>query len=447
MANWQVIAGGITAPKGFRAAGIAAGLKPSGSPDLALIVSDSEAIVAGVFTTSQVRAACVDYCQDLLEGKTSARAILCNAGQANACTGEQGMEDAIASAASTATALGLPPESVMIASTGVIGQRIKIDALISGIPDLVKALSADGGDSAARAIVTTDLVTKSIALETQIGDRTVRIGGIAKGSGMIHPNMATMLGFVTCDAAVSPQLWQDMLRRATTKSFNQITVDGDTSTNDCLLALANGESRTPAITAAGPEADRLEAMLTEVCIHLAKSIARDGEGATCLVEVAVTGAMSDRAAEQIARTVAGSSLVKSAIFGRDPNWGRIAGAAGRAGTPFDQRELSISLGEFVLMKDGTPQDFDRSGASTYLKQQSERSSIAMAKILLKSTEQANDLVPVESQAPFIRQTIEIEALSHPVLITLNVGDGPGTGKAWGCDLSYDYVKINAEYTT
>ncbi|MEM9946063.1 MAG: bifunctional ornithine acetyltransferase/N-acetylglutamate synthase [Cyanobacteria bacterium P01_D01_bin.36] len=447
MANWQVIAGGITAPKGFRAAGIAAGLKPSGSPDLALIVSDSEAIAAGVFTTSQVRAACVDYCQDLLEGKTSARAILCNAGQANACTGEQGMEDAIASAASTATALGLPPESVMIASTGVIGQRIKIDALISGIPDLVKALSADGGDSAARAIVTTDLVTKSIALETQIGDRTVRIGGIAKGSGMIHPNMATMLGFVTCDAAVSPQLWQDMLRRATTKSFNQITVDGDTSTNDCLLALANGESRTPAITAAGPEADRLEAMLTEVCIHLAKSIARDGEGATCLVEVAVTGAMSDRAAEQIARTVAGSSLVKSAIFGRDPNWGRIAGAAGRAGTPFDQRELSISLGEFVLMKDGTPQDFDRSGASTYLKQQSERSSIAMAKILLKSTEQANDLVPVESQAPFIRQTIEIEALSHPVLITLNVGDGPGTGKAWGCDLSYDYVKINAEYTT
>ncbi|MEL7224461.1 MAG: bifunctional ornithine acetyltransferase/N-acetylglutamate synthase, partial [Cyanobacteria bacterium J06576_12] len=242
MANWQVIAGGITAPKGFRAAGIAAGLKPSGSPDLALIVSDSEAIAAGVFTTSQVRAACVDYCQDLLEGKTSARAILCNAGQANACTGEQGMEDAIASAASTATALGLPPESVMIASTGVIGQRIKIDALISGIPDLVKALSADGGDSAARAIVTTDLVTKSIALETQIGDRTVRIGGIAKGSGMIHPNMATMLGFVTCDAAVSPQLWQDMLRRATTKSFNQITVDGDTSTNDCLLALANGES-------------------------------------------------------------------------------------------------------------------------------------------------------------------------------------------------------------
>ncbi len=447
MTNWQVIAGGVTAPKGFRAAGIAAGLKPSGSPDLALIVSDSEAIAAGVFTTSQVRAACVEYCQDLLESKTSARAILCNAGQANACTGQQGMEDAIASAKAAAAALNFPPESIMIASTGVIGQRIKMDALLAGIPNLVSELSSDGGDRAARAIVTTDLVTKSIALETQIGDRPVRVGGIAKGSGMIHPNMATMLGFITCDAAVSPQLWQDMLRRATTKSFNQITVDGDTSTNDCLLALANGESRTPAITAAGPEADKLEAMLTEVCIHLAKSIARDGEGATCLLEVAVAGAMSDRAAEQVARTVAGSSLVKSAIFGRDPNWGRIAGAAGRAGTPFDQQELSISLGDFVLMRQGTPQTFDRSAASAYLTQQSERSTVAMSKILLKSTDQANDLCLAEDQAPFIRQSQEIEALSHPILISIKIGDGPGAGKAWGCDLSYDYVKINAEYTT
>ena len=454
MTNWQVIEGGVTAPKGFRAAGIAAGLKPSGSPDLALIVSDSEAIAAGVFTTSQVRAACVDYCQDLLEGKSSARAILCNAGQANACTGEQGMEDAIASAKAAAQALNLPAESVMIASTGVIGQRIKMDELLAGIPTVVKELSAEGGDNAAQAIVTTDLVTKSIALETQIGDRPVRIGGIAKGSGMIHPNMATMLAFVTCDAAVSGQLWQDMLRRATAKSFNQITVDGDTSTNDCLLALANGESRTPAITTPGPEADKLEAMLTEVCIHLAKSIARDGEGATCLVEVAVSGAMSDRAAGQIARTVAGSSLVKSAIFGRDPNWGRIAGAAGRAGTPFEQSELSISLGDFTLMQAGTPQAFDRVAASDYLKQQSERSSLAMSKILLKSTQQANDLVPPDEQAneqadgqTLARQSQAIEALAHPVVITIGVGDGPGVGKAWGCDLSYDYVKINAEYTT
>ncbi|MEM8501521.1 MAG: bifunctional ornithine acetyltransferase/N-acetylglutamate synthase [Cyanobacteria bacterium P01_D01_bin.1] len=447
MADWQLITGGVTAPKGFRAAGIAAGLKPSGSLDLTLIVSDCDAIAAGVFTTSQVRAACIDYCQELLEAKPSARAILCNAGQANACTGEQGKQDAIASASALTKALNLPENSVLIASTGVIGQRIKIDKLQAGIPKLVDALTHEGGDHAARAIVTTDLIAKSIALETQIGDRPVRIGGTAKGSGMIHPNMATMLAFVTCDAAVSPQLWQDMVRRATAKSFNQITVDGDTSTNDCLLALANGESRTPAITAPGPEADKLEAMLTEVCIHLAKSIARDGEGATCLIEVVVTGAMSDRAASQIARTVAGSSLVKSAVFGRDPNWGRIAGAAGRAGTPFDQAELSITLGNFALMTDGTPQAFDRTAASDYLKQCAENSTQAMSKILLGSIQSGNDLVAAKTQASFERQNNALEALSHPVAITVSVGDGPGTAKAWGCDLSYDYVKINAEYTT
>jgi glutamate N-acetyltransferase / amino-acid N-acetyltransferase len=447
MADWQIIEGGVTAPKGFRAAGVTAGLKPSGAPDLALILSDCDAIAAGVFTTSQVRAACVDYCQDLLEEKPAARAILCNAGQANACTGELGKQDAQASAEAIAAALGLSPTAVLTASTGVIGQRIKMDALKAGIPVLVAALSHEGSDKAARAIVTTDLVTKSIALETQIGDRPVRIGGIAKGSGMIHPNMATMLAFITCDAAVSPQLWQDMLRRATDKSFNQITVDGDTSTNDCLIALANGESRTPAITAAGPEADRLEAMLTEVCIHLAKAIARDGEGATCLIEVSVNGAMSDRAANQIARTVAGSSLVKSAIFGRDPNWGRIAGAAGRAGIPFEQSELSIALGDFTLMVNGTPQPFDRAAASTYLTQSSERSTLPMSQILLTSLEHSNELIAAETQAPFLRQKLEIEALAHPVKITISVGTGPGTGKAWGCDLSYDYVKINAEYTT
>ena len=447
MADWQIIEGGITAPKGFRASGIVAGLKPSGAPDLALILSDSEAIAAGVFTTSQVRAACVDYCQDLLEEKPAARAILCNAGQANACTGQQGMQDAIASATATASALGLSANQILTASTGVIGERIKIDSLISGIPALVEALNPDGSPQAEEAIVTTDLVTKSIALETQMGDRPVRVGGIAKGSGMIHPNMATMLGFITCDAAVSPQLWQNMLRRATEKSFNQITVDGDTSTNDCLLALANGESRTPAITEPGPEADKLEAMLSEVCIHLAKSIARDGEGATCLIEIEVTGAMSDRAAGQIARTVAGSSLVKSAVFGRDPNWGRIAGAAGRAGIPFDQSELSIGLGSFTLMSQGTPQSFDRAAASEYLKQQSERSTLAMSQILLSSTQHSNELLVAETQDPFKRQSLGIESLNHPVKITINVGAGTGTGLAWGCDLSYDYVKINAEYTT
>ncbi|MEH2071194.1 MAG: bifunctional ornithine acetyltransferase/N-acetylglutamate synthase [Nostoc sp.] len=413
MADWQKITGGITAPRGYQAAGITAGLKPSGLPDLALIFSDVEAIAAGVFTTSQVKAACVEYCRQRLQAKHSARAILCNAGQANAATGNQGWFDALESGMAIAQALKIPSESVLLASTGVIGQRIKMDALRSGIPKLVEALSQTGSDAAASAIITTDLVTKSIALETTIGDRPVRIGGIAKGSGMIHPNMATMLGFVTCDAAVSPNLWQQMLTRAADRSFNSITVDGDTSTNDSLIALANGQSRTPAITEVGVESERLEAMLTAVCQHLAKAIARDGEGATCLIEVEVTGALDEFSARQIAKTIAGSSLVKSAIFGHDPNWGRIAAAAGRAGVPFEQENLQIKLGNFLMLENGQPLQFDRAAASAYLKQ------AAVGAYLQEDT----------------------------VLISVSVGNGYGTAKAWGCDLSYDYVRINAEYTT
>lgn len=413
MSDWQEITGSVTAPRGYRAAGITAGLKPSGLPDLALILSDVEAIAAGVFTTTQVRAAPVDYCRQRLQAKASARAILCNAGQANAATGAQGWLDALESAMLLGQALNIPAESVLLASTGVIGQRIRMDALRSGIPQLVAAASETGSSSAAQAIVTTDLVTKSIALETTLGDRPVRIGGICKGSGMIHPNMATMLAFVTCDAAVSTSLWQEMLSRAADRSFNQITVDGDTSTNDTLLALANGQSRTPAITEMGPEAEKLEAMLTAVCQHLASSIARDGEGATCLIEVEVHGASDEKAARQVARTIAGSSLVKAAVFGRDPNWGRIAAAAGRAGVPFDQENLQIKLGNFLLMENGQPLPFDRAAASAYLKQ-------AAAGAYLKE---------------------------DTVLISVTIGNGSGSGKAWGCDLSYDYVKINAEYTT
>ncbi|MGB5961315.1 MAG: bifunctional ornithine acetyltransferase/N-acetylglutamate synthase [Coleofasciculaceae cyanobacterium] len=413
MSDWQEISGGVTAPRGYQAAGIVAGLKPSGLPDLALILSDVDAIAAGVFTTSHVRAACVDYCRQRLQAKASARAILCNAGQANAATGEQGLQDALASAKALSEALGVPTESIMLASTGVIGQRIKMDALLSGIPKLVAAASDTGSDAAAKAIVTTDLVTKSIALETTIDDRPVRIGGICKGSGMIHPNMATLLAFVTCDAAVSTSLWQQMLSRAADKSFNQITVDGDTSTNDTLIALANGQSRTAAITEMGPEAEKLEGMLTAVCQYMAKAIARDGEGATCLIEVQVSGTSDDKAARQIAKTIVGSSLVKSAIFGRDPNWGRIAAAAGRAGVPFEQESLRIQLGDMVLMEKGQPLTFDRPAASNYLKQAA-----------------AGDYLKTDT-----------------VLISVSVGNGTGTGKAWGCDLSYDYVKINAEYTT
>ena len=411
--DWHEISGGVTAPRGFRAVGITAGLKPSGLPDLALILSDVDAIAAGVFTTSQVRAACVEYCRQQLATKPSARAILCNSGQANAATGAQGWEDAVTSANALASAMNIAPEAVLLASTGVIGQRIKMDALMAGIPALIAAATHAGGDSAARAIMTTDLVSKSIAFETTIGDRMVRIGGMAKGSGMIHPNMATLLAFITCDAAVSTTLWQQMLGRAADKSFNQITVDGDTSTNDTLIALANGESRTPAIVGPGTEADKLEAMLTAVCQYLAKAIARDGEGATCLIEVHVSGTNTDREARQIAREIAGSSLLKAAIFGHDPNWGRIAMAAGKAGILFDQNNLAVQLGEIQLMAQGQPLTFDRVAASNYLK--------------------------AATQGEYLK--------TDTVLISVTVGNGSGAGIAWGCDLSYDYVKINAEYTT
>ncbi len=413
MSDWQQIEGGVTAPKGFKSSGITAGLKPSNAPDLALIWSETEAIAAGVFTLSCVRAACVDYCRQTLQKKASAKAILCNAGQANAATGEQGWEDVYTTANALAEELRIEPSAVLLASTGVIGQRIKMDKLVAAIPQLVSELSDKGGEATAKAIVTTDLVTKSIALETIIDDRPVRIGGISKGSGMIHPNMATMLSFVTCDAAVSTQLWQEMLKRAADKSFNQITVDGDTSTNDTLIALANGQSRTRAITKMDANGQKLEAMLTEVCQYLAKAIARDGEGATCLIEVEVTGANNQADANKIAKTIVGSSLVKSAIFGHDPNWGRIAGAAGRAGVKFKQEELRIQLGDILLMDNGQPQQFDRQAASDYL--------------------------TTATQGEYLK--------TDTVNIKVSVGNGEGTGKAWGCDLSYDYVKINAEYTT
>ncbi|HAN45444.1 MAG TPA: arginine biosynthesis bifunctional protein ArgJ, partial [Cyanobacteria bacterium UBA8156] len=409
--KWQQVAGSVTAPQGFRAAGIAAGLKPSGSPDLTAIVSEVGAIAAGVLTTSVVRAACVDLNREILESGQRVRAILCNAGQANACTGEEGWQNAQETIRLAQQALGTA-EGVLIASTGRIGQQLDMPKLRAGIPQVLQAAHVQGGDEAARSILTTDLVPKAIALEAEIAGKPVRLGGIAKGSGMIHPNMATMLAFVTCDAAVGPMLWQDMTRRAADRSFNQITVDGDTSTNDMLLGLSNGQSGTPAITQAdSAEARLLEEMLTEVCIYLAKAIARDGEGATCLLEVRVTGAESDRAARQMARTAAGSSLVKSALFGRDPNWGRLAAAVGRAGVPFDPQALQIQLGNFRLMEKGCPLTFDWAAAGQYLRDQAAASG-----------------------------TPEAQKLDAPVTVEIAVGAGPGTGQAWGCDLSYDYVK-------
>ncbi|MEN9229681.1 MAG: bifunctional glutamate N-acetyltransferase/amino-acid acetyltransferase ArgJ [Thermostichus sp. DG02_5_bins_236] len=401
---FQNIEGAVTAPRGFRASGIAAGLKPSGAPDLALIVSECDAVGAGVFTTSQVKAACVTYGQGILAQQQPVRAILCNAGQANACTGEEGERNNAQLAYWVGEQLRIPAEQVLTASTGVIGRQLDMPKIQAALSQLVQSLSPQGGEQAARAIITTDLVTKSIALETEILGCTIRVGGISKGSGMIHPNLATMLAFLTCDAAVEPSLWQKILQQAADLSFNQITVDGDTSTNDMLLALANGKSGIPPIQPDTEAAQVLAEMVNTVCIHLAKAIARDGEGATKLLEIRVQGALEDAAARQIARVIASSPLVKSAAFGNDPNWGRVAAAAGRAGIPFDSRRLEIRLGDFLLMQAGMPLAFDRKGASEYLK-------------------------------------------GDPVTFTVDLHQGSGQGIAWGCDLSYDYVRINAEYTT
>ncbi len=411
---WIPIPGGVTAPAGFKAAGITAGLKPSGNPDLSLLLAPEGAVCAGTFTTSLVRAACVDLCAKRLQASGGrARAVLSNSGQANACTGERGLADSLIATAAAAERLGLAPEQVLICSTGVIGVPIPMDTLVAGLDPLVAALSPEGGAAAARAILTTDLIEKQIALQADLGGRMVRIGGMAKGSGMIHPNMATMLGYLTCDAGVPAEVWQAMVKRAVDRSFNAITVDGDTSTNDTVLAFAAGEPLNPG------HFEALEAGLTAVSQHLAKAIARDGEGATCLIEVQVEGAADGAGARAIARTVCGSSLVKCAVHGRDPNWGRIVAAAGRAGALFDPAAVALWLGEHQLMAAGQPLPFDRPAASAYLLQR------AAAGSYLGGSGAGGDTV----------------------LIRLQVGSGPGSGVAWGCDLSDQYVRINADYTT
>ncbi|MFZ9168456.1 bifunctional glutamate N-acetyltransferase/amino-acid acetyltransferase ArgJ [Vulcanococcus sp.] len=406
--SWQSIPGGITAPAGFQAAGITAGLKASGKPDLSLLLAPEGAVCAGTFTTSLVRAACVDLCAERLQASGGrARAVLTNSGQANACTGDRGLIDSQRATQALADRLGLAAEEVLICSTGVIGVPIPMETLLAGLDPLAAALSREGGAAAATAILTTDLIDKQIALEADLGGRTVRIGGMAKGSGMIHPNMATMLGYLTCDAGVPAELWQAMVQRAVDRSFNAITVDGDTSTNDTYLAFAAGEPLSP------EHFEALEAGLTAVSQHLAKAIARDGEGATCLLEVQVEGAADDAAARAIARTICGSSLVKCAVHGRDPNWGRIVAAAGRAGVPMDPDAVALWLGDHQLMAAGQPLAFDRPAASAYMRDR------AAGAYLQDDT----------------------------VLIRIHVGAGAGSGRAWGCDLSDQYVRINADYTT
>jgi glutamate N-acetyltransferase / amino-acid N-acetyltransferase len=425
----RVANGGITAARGFRAAGATAGFKPSGLPDLAVILTDdpvsAPATGAAVFTKSHVRAAPVDLSESHFNASNGRiAAIVVNSGQANAATGSGGEADAIQTAELAASTLGCDVEQILVASTGMIGVRFDVDLMANALPSLIRNTLKDppssdaiAGANAATAIMTTDLKRKEAAFEAFINGKQVRVGGMAKGSGMIHPNMATLLGFVTCDALVDQKLWQEMLRRATDKSFNMITVDGDTSTNDILFAMCNGSSGICISDGSSMEAALVERMLTQTCTDLAKQIARDGEGATVLVEVRTTGASTDSDARAVARTVAGSNLLKAAIFGRDPNWGRIAAAAGRAGIPFSSSQLSVRLGPHTLVERGEPVAFSKEDASAYL----------TAKAAAASEDYCSD--------------------EDTVVIEVCIGDGPGEGVAWGCDLSYKYVEINSEYST
>lgn len=412
--NWQVIEGGVCAPGGFKAAAFKAGLRASGTrADCALIVAEEPATSAGCFTQNVVAAAPVLFSKKAIASKKTARAVIINAGQANAATGEKGMKDTLLSAETVAKALGLDDiNDVLVESTGVIGKRIKMDELMAAVPYLVEGLerSPEAASAAATAICTTDLARKQIAVSVELTDgRVVKIGGMGKGSGMIHPNMATMLGVVTCDAPIEVETWRNMTKRACQNSYNQISVDGDTSTNDTVVALASGTVGGALITEGSKEAKEIESALTAVHIALAKSIAWDGEGATVLLECNVTGAETEKDARQVARSVVCSSLAKSAVFGRDPNWGRLAAAAGYSGVQFSQEDLQVTLGDIPLMQKGQPLEFDEKVASNYLTEKGDAHGT--------------------------------------VVVDVSIGDGTGAGSAWGCDLSYEYVKINAEYTT
>lgn len=418
----EISQGGITTPRGFKAAGYTAGFKTSGQPDLAVVLSDDNQPMnaAALFTKNMVRAAPVDLSEANWKrsgGKVSA--IVLNSGQANAGTGVEGHDDAITTAAVTADLVGCDPSNIFLCSTGKIGERFDLQCMRSALPKIMASTSQEisAGTDAARAIMTTDLKMKQVAYTDTIAGKKVTVGGMCKGSGMIHPEMATMLGVVTCDAGVDQEVWQGMLKRAVDKSFNVITVDGDTSTNDVVCALCKDASGVVVNDSGSIQAQQLEELLTKTCIHLAKMIARDGEGATVLLEINVTGAENDEDARTIARTVAGSSLMKAAIFGHDPNWGRIAAAAGRAKAKLDPKQLRIAIGDHLLMDKGNPIPFDAAAASDYMAKKSKA-----------------------GEEHYLSE-------NDTVVISVQVGNGPGTGIAWGCDLSYKYVEINAEYST
>ncbi len=400
----KTIAGGVTAPLGFLAQGVMAEIKKKDKRDVAVIYSECPARAAGVFTTNLVQAACVKYTrQALADGQ--AQAVVVNSGNANACTGSRGEKDACQMAKTAAGVLGIKPSDVLVASTGVIGVPLPMDRVTKGIEDACRDLSRDGGSRAAEAIMTTDTVTKEIAVELEIEGKPVRIGGMAKGSGMIHPNMATMLAFITTDAAISLECLRAVLKESVDVSYNMISVDGDTSTNDMVIVMANGLAANREIYDEATEAYRVFKEAFEyVNIELAKMIARDGEGATRLIEVQVERAPSRKDARRVARAITASNLIKAAVFGEDANWGRIICAAGYSGAVFNPELVDIYLGKVQVARDGMGVEFDE--------------------------EQARE-----------------ELRKETVLIKVDLKQGIWSARAWGCDLTHEYVDINASYRT
>lgn len=394
---------GVTYPLGFTAAGVRAGIKKNGNLDVAVIYTEKEAAVAGVFTKNLVAAAPV-HVSKVVVGTGSAHAIVANAGCANACTGEQGLRDAEKMTEIAAQELNCRSDDVIVASTGVIGVNLPMDKMESGIKDAVKNLSREGSVNAGNAIITTDTYSKACATEIQIGGKEVRFGAIAKGSGMIQPNMATMLCFITTDAAIEQKLLQEALSEITEVSFNMISVDGDMSTNDMVTVLANGAAENPKITSKNEDYEKFYSALKNICTELAKRIAADGEGATKFLTINVNGAENFGDAKQVAMSIAKSPLVKTAFFGEDPNWGRVICAVGYSGVKILPEKTVVKFGGIPVYAHGVGAKFDDD---------------ALRKIMSEKD----------------------------IVIDIELGLGETSATVWSCDLSYGYVKINGEYTT
>ena len=394
---------GVTFPQGFKAAGVKAGIKKSGNLDLAIIYTEKEAAVAGTFTQNAVAAAPVIVSREVVK-KGKAHAIVANAGCANACTGETGLKNAGAMAACSAKVLGCKADEVIVGSTGIIGQNLPMDKIEAGINAAAKELSENGSEMAGNAIITTDTYSKACATEVEIGGKKVRFGAIAKGSGMIQPNMATMLCFITTDAAIDAKLLQKALSEIVEVSFNMISVDGDMSTNDMAIVLANGAAGNALITEENGDYKAFYTALKDICTGLAQRIAADGEGATKFLTIKVSGAESFKNAKAVAMSVAKSPLVKTAFFGEDPNWGRVICAVGYAGVPMIPEKTIIKFGGIPVYANGLGAKFDEA---------------ALRDVMAE----------------------------HDIVIDIELGMGSAEAVVWSCDFSYEYVKINGEYHT